>query len=53
MNLSLNQTLQDILALYETNWDGSIDSGNFSVMGYVPITQKDSVTYMYGLAVKK
>ena len=27
----------DILALCETNLDNSIDSGNFSVMGYLPL----------------
>ena len=39
------------LALWETNLDGSIDSGNFSVTDYLPLIQKDSVTYMHGLAV--
>ena len=29
----------------------SIDSGNFSVRGYLPLTRKDSSTYMHGLAV--
>ena len=36
----------DILALYD-----SIDSGNFSVRGYLPLIQKDSNTHMHGLAV--
>ena len=36
----------DILALCETNLDGSIDSGNFSVRGYPPLIQKDSSTHM-------
>ena len=40
-----------ILALYETNLDDSIDSGNFSVRGYLPLIQKDSSTHMHGLAV--
>ena len=31
--------------------DDSIDSGNFSVRGYLSLIQKDSVTYMHGLAV--
>ena len=31
--------------------DVSIDSGNIYVSGYLPLTQKDSVTQMYGLAV--
>ena len=41
----------NILALCETNLDDSIDSGNFFVMGYLPLIQKDSVTHMHGLAV--
>ena len=41
----------DILALYGTNLDDSIDSGNFSVGCYLPIIQKDTVTHMHGLAV--
>ena len=36
----------DILALCETNLDGSIDSGNFSVRGYPALIQKDSSTHM-------
>ena len=41
----------DILALRETNLDDAIDSGNFSVRGCLPLIQKDSITYMHGLAV--
>ena len=41
----------DILALCETNLNDSIDSGNFSVRGYLPLIRKDSSTHMYGLAV--
>ena len=41
----------DILALCETNLNGSTDSGNFSVRGYLPLIQKDSGTHMHGLAV--
>ena len=41
----------DILAVCETNLDGSIDSGNFSVRGYLPLIQTDSDTHMHGLAV--
>ena len=41
----------DILALCETNLDDSIDSGSFSVRGYVPLIQKDSSTHIHGLAV--
>ena len=40
----------DILALFETNLDDSIDSGNFLVRGYL-LTRKDSSTDMDGLAV--
>ena len=40
-----------ILALYETNLDESIDYGNFSVRGYLPLIRKDSSTHMHGLAV--
>ena len=39
----------DILALCETSLDGSVDSGNFSVRGY--LIRKDSSTHMHGLAV--
>ena len=41
----------DVLALCETNLDDSIDSGNFSVRGYLPLIRKDSSTHMHGLAV--
>ena len=50
VNLSLNQTLLT-LALCVTNLNDSIDSGNFSVRGYLPLIQKYSSTDMYGLAV--
>ena len=50
VNLSLNQILVTFL-LYETNLDDSIDSGNFSVRGYLPLIRKDSSTHMHGLAV--
>ena len=40
-----------ILALCEKNLDDSIDSGNFSVRGYLPLTQKDATTLMHDLAV--
>ena len=32
----------DILALFETNLDYSIDSGNFSMRGYLPLNPKGS-----------
>ena len=41
----------DILAVYETNLDDSIDPGNFSVRGYLPLIQKNYGTHMHGLAV--
>ena len=40
-----------ILALCETNLDHSVESGNFSVRGYLPLIQKDSIILMHGLAV--
>ena len=47
----LESNSPDILALCETNLDDSIDSGNFSVRGYLPLIQKDSSTHIHGLAV--
>ena len=47
----LESNSSDILALCETNLDDSIDSGNFSVRGYLPLIRKDSSTHMHGLAV--
>ena len=47
----LESNSPDILALYETKLDDSIDSGNFSVRGYLPLIRKDSGTHMHGLAV--
>ena len=47
----LESNSPDILPLCETNLDGSIDSGNFSVRGYLPLIWKDSSTHMHGLAV--
>ena len=40
-----------MLALCETNLNDSINSGNFSVRGYLPLIRKDSSTHMHGLAV--
>ena len=31
--------------------DDTIDSGNFSISGYLPLNQKDSISHMHGLAV--
>ena len=47
----MNFVDSDILALYETKLDDSIDSGNFSVSGYLPLIRKDSTTYMQDFAV--
>ena len=47
----LESNSPDILPLCETNLDDSIDSGNFSVRGYLPLIRKDSGTHMHGLAV--
>ena len=47
----LESNSADIFALSETNLDDSIDSGNFSVRGYLPLIRKDSSTHMHGLAV--
>ena len=47
----LESNSPDILALCETNLDDSIDSGNFSVRGYLPLIQKDSSTHMHGLSI--
>ena len=47
----LESNSPDILALCKTNVDDSVDSGNFSVRGYLPLVRKDSTTHMYGLAV--
>ena len=47
----LESNSPDILALCETNLDDSIDSGNFSERGYLPLIRKDSSTRMHGLAV--
>ena len=47
----LESNSHDILALCETNLDDSIDSGNFSLIGYLLLIQKDSSTYMHGLTV--
>ena len=38
----LESNSPDILALCETNLDDSIDSGNSSVRGYLPLIRKDS-----------
>ena len=47
----LESNFPDILALCETNLDDSIDSGNFSVRGYLPLIQKDCSTHVHGPTV--
>ena len=47
----LESNSPEIPAVSETNLDYSIDSGSFSVWGYLPLIQKDSSTYMHSLAV--
>ena len=47
----LESNSPDILAQCETNLDDSIDPGNFSVRGYLPLIRKDSSTHMHGLTV--
>ena len=47
----LESNSPDILAVCETNLDDSIDSGNFSVRGYLSLIGKDSRTHMHSLAV--
>ena len=47
----LESNSPDILAVCETNLDDSVDSGNFSVRGYLPLFRKDSSTHIHGLAV--
>ena len=44
----LESKSHDILALRETNLDGSI--GLAISLGYLPLIQKDSIAYMHGLA---
>ena len=47
----LESNSPDILTLCETNLDDSVDSGNFSVRGYLTLIRKDSITHVHGLAV--
>ena len=55
--LSLNQTLLTFLLYVRQTWMTwfnqvkSIDSSNFSVRGYLPLIQKNYITYMHGPAV--
>ena len=47
----LRSNSPDILALFETVQDNSVNSGDFSERGYLPLILKDSSTHMHGLAV--
>ena len=47
----LESNSPNILVPCETNLVDSVDSGNFSVRGYLPLIRKDSITHMHGLAV--
>ena len=47
----LGSNSPDMLTLCETMLDDSIDSGNFSLRGYLPLIWKDFSTHMHGLAV--
>ena len=47
----LESNSPDIVALWETDLDDSIDSGRFSVRSNLPLIRKDSSTHMHGLAV--
>ena len=47
----LESNSPDILALCKTNLDDSVDSGNFSVRGYLPLISKDSSIHMHSLRV--
>ena len=47
----LESNSPDILALCQTNLGDSIDSGNFSVRGYLSLIRKDPSTHMHGLTV--
>ena len=43
----LESNSPDIFAPCQTNLDGSVDSGNFFVRGYLPLIWKDSSTHMH------
>ena len=43
----LESNSPDIIALCETNLVESIDSGSFSVRGYLPLIQNDSSTHAW------
>ena len=45
----LESSSPDILGLCETNLEDPMGSSNFSVRGYLPLVQKDSLTHILGL----
>ena len=47
----LESNLTDIITLWETHLDDSIDFDYFSVRDFLPLIRKDSITHMHGLAV--
>ena len=47
----LESNFPDIFALCKTNLDDLIESGNFSVRGYLPLIHKDSSIHMHDLAI--
>ena len=47
----LESNSPDIVALSETNLDDSINSGNFSVRGYLPLIWKDSSTHIHSASL--
>ena len=47
----LESNSPNILALFKTNLDDSINSDNISVRVYLPLIWKDSTAHMHGLAV--
>ena len=46
VNLSLNQTLLTFLLCVRQTWMTQLISGNFSVIGYLPLIRKDSSTHI-------
>ena len=47
----LESNSPNILAVCDINLKDSIDSGNLSMRGYLPLIRKDSHTHMHGLPV--
>ena len=47
----LESNTHDIIAQSETSLDESIDTGNFSVRGCLPLIRHDSTTHVHGIAL--